>query len=168
MKNNICHTCKKKLIVAPATSVSPPSAGQSSISTAFSASSPLWRRLFQGRHRDRSSHKSLSVNRESEVTNNAGTHTPTHSGPDGEIILSPKPQAEPPEWLAVYHSESKEKQTLDFHLVRAVTYESAVYCAKMSPDGQRLAIGLKDGKTYINETKTGMNIWSVLECVVRS
>ena len=38
---------------------------------------------------------------------------------------------------------------------------------KMSPDGNRVAIGLWDGTTYSNELRTGSNIWLVLDRLIR-
>ena len=44
---------------------------------------------------------------------------------------------------------------------KAVTYGFQVYCVKISPDGHRAAIGLGDGTAYLNDLKTGSNIWLV-------
>ena len=57
-------------------------------------------------------------------------------------------------WSVVYHPEVE--RTLELHLVHAFTYDSPVHCVKISPDG----------KTYINELKTGSNIWLVPEPTV--
>ena len=44
------------------------------------------------------------------------------------------------------------------------TYDSGACCVKVSPDGQRFAVGFRgDGKMSINELETGSNIWLVLQ-----
>lgn len=140
-----------------------------STGTAPSTSSPLWRRFFQGHQRKRPSRpKLLSVSRELGVAQHLSasktTRTPTHPGPDEEIIIPPQLNSEP-KWSVAYRPEVR--QALDLRLAHTFVYKSPVSCVKMSPDGQRLAMGLAfDGKTYINEVKTGKNIWCVSRCVV--
>lgn len=76
-------------------------------------------------------------------------------------------QPEPPKWSVMYHPEVG--RVLDFKLVHMFTCDSRVTCGKMSPDGERLAIGLVyDVKTYIKGLETMTEIWFVLECLVRS
>ena len=162
LRNNICHTCKKKLVSAIA--VSAPFDGHGPASST-PASTPLLRRIFQGRQRTRppSLHtKALPASLEVEVAQSPSTHRPTLPGSKDENIMSPKRESEPLKWSVVY--DPQVKRTLDIHLVHEFTYESPVYCAKISPDGQRLAIGLSNvGKTYINELKVKSNIWFVSE-----
>ena len=95
---------------------------------------------------------------------NLGTSeaTPTHHE---EMIISPKSEAELPKWSVVHHVDGK--QAIDLHSANVITYESPVYCVKISPDGQRLAIGLDEGKTYINDLKTGSNISLASERLVQ-
>lgn len=126
--------------------------------SAKSSSSPLRHRAFQGRQFKRPSRpKSLSVPREHGIARNLTTRTLTHPGSDDKV---PKPQSEPSKLSAVYHPDVK--RALDFQLAHLVTYGSRVLCAKACPDGQRVAVGLAhDGKTYINELKTGTKIWFV-------
>ena len=59
-----------------------------------------------------------------------------------------------PKWSVEYHPEAE--RVLDLHLAHAFTYDSAVHCVKISPDGERLAVGLSSGKTYLNELGTGL------------
>ena len=157
----MCPACKINLAV-PAIAASAPMIATASTSTKSPSSSPLRRRVFQGRQPRRlSRHKSLSVPRKLDIAFTPGTpkiaRTPTLPCPNEK---TPKPQSEPPKLSAVYHPEVK--RALDFQLAHLVTYGSRVLCAKACPDGERVAIGLAyDGKTYINELKTGTKIWFV-------
>ena len=85
------------------------------------------------------------------------TPTPSHPDPNGDLISF---EQKPEFWYAVYHPEVN--RALDLRLAHKFTYDSPVFCVKISPDGQRLAVGDR-GKTYLNELQTGSNIWSVLE-----
>ena len=156
LKNNICQACKNKL--APAIAISAPTADQSYTGASPSSlSSPL----SQPCHPESpSDSNSLSVSREPEAAHDLSPRTLTHPGPDDDTIVAAKPQSLPPKWSPVYHPEVK--RALDFQLAHLFAYGSRVFCAKMSPDGQRLAIGLAhDGGTYIYELKTGTKIWLV-------
>ena len=102
---------------------------------------------------------------------NTSKPTPTLVGRPLEI--NPAPNAKTtrnrrpdlPQWSVVHNP--KVKQALDLHVAHVFTYETPVYCARISPDGQRIAIGLKDcGKTYINSMKTGSNVWLVFKFFV--
>ena len=145
---------------------------------------PLWRRVFEGRQRSRTTtdnlfsiglsrslaaspntHKPLLFLSKPEVAHNLNfspmTPTPTHPGPNGDMVSSGK-KPKPPQWSVEYHTEVE--RALDLRLAHAFTYDFRVYCVKMSHDGQRLAVGLGgDGKTYLYEMKTGSNIGSVSE-----
>ena len=148
---------------------------------------PLWRRVFEGRRRSHptidnvlsiglsrslaaspNTNTPLPVPSESEVAHyrNSSQTTPTspHPGPN-EGILSPEQKPTPLNWSVVYNPDIE--QALDLRLAHALPYDSTVYCIKMSPDGQRLAVGLGGiGKTYINELETGSKCWLVLEPLV--
>ena len=88
---------------------------------------------------------------------------PSHSTPalDEESMVPSEPEDDPT-WSVEYHPEAK--QVLDLHLANVVTYRAPVLCVKISPEGHRIAIGLPDGTTYLNELKTGSNIWLVSSC----
>ena len=148
-------------------------------STPTSVSAPLWRRVFQG-GRERLPPRinnfpstcppylpaaSSDTNKPSglEVAHDRSSSQTTpitiHPGPN-EDHISPEQKPEPPQWSVVYNPEVE--RALDLQLAHSFTYDSEAYCVKMSPDGQRLAVGLAyDGTTYINESKTGSNIWQV-------
>ena len=152
------------------------SPGQGSTSTAASVFEPLWRRVFRGRQRSRPrianapfirpSHLTRNNNKLSEpevarVSSSQMTSTPIHPGPNDSVI-SPEQKPEPVRWSVVYNPEVN--RSLDLQLAHNFKFNAEVYCIKMSPDGQRLAVGLRDdGKTYINELETGSNIWLVLQ-----
>lgn len=135
--------------------------------TVCSMPSPLGRRSLQGRQREIPSHlKSLVARDESDRVHNPSTskttRSPAHPRSDE---MTPEPQSEPPKWSVVY--QPGVKRVLNFHVAHLFAYGSRVFCAKMSPNGQRLAIGLAyDGKTYVNDLKTGTKIWFVPECLV--
>lgn len=135
---------------------------------------------FQGRQRSPpSTDNSLRRGSQAVPQNNKTTSKPPASVPevaqtsslsklpasDEEYMISSKPKAEPPIWSVEYHPEAKP--VLDLHLANVITYETSIYCLKVSPDGYRVAIGLKDGTTYLNELRTGLNIWLVSERLVR-
>jgi WD40 repeat protein len=81
----------------------------------------------------------------------------TAPSPDRQATASPKPKLKSSDWSVVYNPEVKK--VLDLRITHVFAFKCPVYCAKISPDGQRVAIGLEDnGKTYINDVKTGKNI----------
>ena len=89
---------------------------------------------------------------------------PSHSTPalDEESMVPSEPEDEPPTWSVEYHPEAK--QVLELQLANIITYGSRALCVKMSPDGHKIAIGLWNGTTHLNELKTGSNIWLVSSC----
>ena len=143
---------------------------------------PLWRRVFQGRHPTIDNTPSirlphlltapLSANTpphvplEPEVTcsHSSSLTTPSFPRPN-EDKISPKEKPKPPKWSAVYNP--KVKLALNLRLARTFTYDTKVYSMHMSPDGKRIAAGLSDnGKIYINDIETGSNIRLVSEILV--
>jgi hypothetical protein len=77
---------------------------------------------------------------------------------DEQPTVSPKPKSGVAEWSVVYNSEVEK--SLNVTLDRVVTYESTVYCTRFSPDGSRLAVGLKNSAgTYIYDMTRGENSW---------
>ena len=174
LRNNKCHSCRKKL---PSRNASVPAAAsdcQDFTSTASSASPPLWRRVFHGRQRSGSTtdnaitigpshslesaqHKNtttpLPVLSEPEV---AHTLSSSHPAPDKDTMSEKKPK--PSNCPVVYNPEVE--RAFDIHSAYEVKYDHPVYCAKTSPDGQKVAIGLgEEGETFVNELRTGSNIW---------
>ena len=85
---------------------------------------------------------------------------------DEEAIVSSEAKAEVPKWSVEYHPEAK--RVIEFNMAKVITYSSPVYCVKISPDGHRVAIGLLDGTTYLNDLKTGSNTWLVPDALVLS
>ena len=131
-------------------------------------SAPLWRRVFRGgRQRSRpkvdnapsirpfdspeAPNKPLLVPSEHNFSPSQTTATLTRSRPN-EDEISPKQGPKPSQWSVVYHPEVE--RTLDFQLAHAFAHDSPVICVKMSPDGQRLAVG-GTKNTYLYELKTG-------------
>ena len=184
LRSVICHSCKKKLAHGTL-SVSVPqitiSAGQASTATAVaSVSAPLWRRVFQGRQRSRpttgtddaptmplphslaaspSSNQPLLAPSEPEnLSSSQTTTTPAYPVPNEDIIF---PEQIKPVWSVVYHPDVD--RALELHLAHTFMFGSDVYCIHMSPEGGRFAVGLKGGKTYLNDLQAGSNIWLVSE-----
>ena len=172
LRNNICHSCRKKLASSnasvPEVTISAASDGRDLTSTASSASPPLWRRVFQGRQRSRPttdiapaigpSHSLAAAQNKNTTPLPEVAHSlsPSHPAPDEDTISEKK--SKPPNWSVVYHSEAK--RAFDIHFAYTFTFDSPIYCAKTSPDGQKIAIGLgREGKTFVNELRTGSNIW---------
>ena len=189
LRNSICDSCKKKLAYGnpsvPLPTISP---GQDSTGTTPSVSAPLWRRVFEDRHRARPTtdnilsiglSRSLAaspntkilplVPSDPDVAHNLGSSRTTPSaiadyGPHVDII-SPEQKTRSPKWSVVYHPEVE--RAIELHLAHTFTYDSPGRRIKMSPDGQRLAVGLLgDGKTYLKELETGSNIWLASEPLV--
>ena len=183
LRNNICNSCKKKL-VSPNLSVSVHTPALSGPSNSASALPSLWRRVFQGRHHStrnalpRGSPSSLALPLNNRTSSKSLPPVPRHPksfhtpGPSKLIpssdqeAISSEPKAELPKWSVEYRSEAK--RILELNLENVVTYGVSVYSVKMSPDGHRVAIGLKDGTIYLNDLKTGSNIWLVSDPLVQS
>jgi WD40 repeat protein len=90
----------------------------------------------------------------------------TYSDPDEQTTMSSKKKSEPPRWSVVSNPEIRK--VLDIEIAHDFTYQSRVLCVNMSPDGQRVALGLEyDGSTYIKDVKTGSKIWLVSERLLR-
>lgn len=92
---------------------------------------------------------------------------PTYPGHNEDI--SPEQKPTHPKWSAVYNLEIE--RTLDLDLAHTFTYDAPVFSVKFSPDGQRLAVGLRgDGKTYgkiyLHELQTGSTAWLVAEPLI--
>ena len=176
LRRNICHDCKKRLAVHG--NVSGPAPAISSTST------PFWRRVFQTRpHRPalniasgRTSSPEISGSTvptialiTSETIPDATADAPTtNSGPEPlPAPISPEPKSEPPEFSVDYNPEVK--RTLALHLEHVFAHEYPANCVKMSPDGQRIAVGFQDsGATIISDLKTRSNVRSVSECLFSS
>ena len=172
LRNSICDSCKQNVSYsnssAPLIAIS---ASQDSAGRAAPVSTPLGRRLFPGRQRTdnalsiRPSHSpaaspnTLLAPFEPKVAHNLPT-TPTPTNP------GPEKKPTPPEWSLVYNPEVE--QNLGLHLAHFFTFDSSVHCIHMSPDGQRLAVGLAgNGKTHLYEMETGSNIRLVSEPLVK-
>ena len=157
------------------------SAGQGSACTTELTSASLGRRMFQGYQRSRpnsspirpfhllaaSPDTNTPLPFPSDIAPNLGssptTFAPTYAGLNGDLI--PEEKSTPPRWSVVYHPEAE--RALNLHLAHEFTYKGSANCVKMSPDGQRLAVG-GDGPTYLYELETGSNIWLVWEPPVLS
>ena len=102
---------------------------------------------------------------EPEVAHNLSTSRPTPTSTyhdPNENLISSEQKPKPPQWSVVYHPELE--RALELHLVHVFMYDSPVYCVKMSPDGQRLAVGPGgEGKIYLHDMQTGSIIRLVSE-----
>ena len=148
------------------------SASQGPTGTTSSVSARLWRRVFQGgRPRSRpTTNNAPSVRRFHSLAAPPNINKPlpapvpevAHNLSSFQMTPTPprKQRPKPPEWSVVYHP--KVRRALNLRLAQSFTYDSPVYCVKMSPDGRRLAVG-GDEKTYLYELETGSNIWLVSE-----
>ena len=184
LRNNICNSCRKKLVST--SNVSVPTLALSGPSKSASALPSLWHRAFQGRqgsrpstdnplHRGPSSSPAVSLNNSTSSKllapvpsepEFAHTPRPSKSIPSSneKAIVSSEAKAEVPKCSVEYHAEAKG--VLEINMEKVITYSSAVYCVRMSPNGHSLAIGLYNGTTYLNDLKTGSNIWLVPEPLV--
>ena len=185
LRNNICNSCKKKLVSTsvslPTHAISGPSnsAKKKPVSTGVtlptnsaSALPSLWRRVFQGRHpstdnplpRGPSNSPVLPLNNKTSSKSLPSTPcepSPSKStpSPDEGATVSSEPKAELPELSIEYHP--KAKRVFEFNLEKVTTYRVPLSCVSMSPDGNRVAIGFNDGTTYLNDLKSGAKIWLV-------
>ena len=169
----------------PTPAISGPS--KSSGSTTPSVLPSLWRRAFRGRQRSpssdnpprRDSSDSPALPRNDNTTSESlvpapcerqAGDTPSPSkltpGSDEEAIILSEPKAVSPTWSVEYHPEAN--RILDLQLANVITYEASVLCVKISPNGHRVAMGLKDGTTYLNDLKTGSKIWLVSDYLNKS
>ena len=179
LRNNICHDCKKRLVPG-SVSTPVPSTGPNPSTAASSTSAPFWRALFKGRLpiRPPSENAGSGDTFNSETSNSIPNISltapetifdpPVDTPVDSEQtpISFPEPESQRPDFSVVYNLEVE--RTLDLRLARIFTHDSP-FCMKMSPDGQRIAVGvLSLGKTVINDVKTGSNVRSVSECLVRN
>ena len=186
LRNNICNSFKPKLVST--TNVSVPTLALSGPSNSASALPSLPRRAFQGRQRSRPStdnplHRGPSSSPAVSPNNRASSkslapvpsepefaHTPGPSksipSSDEKAIVSSELKVELPKWSVEYHPEAK--RVLEINMANVITYSSPVWCVKISPDGHRVAIGLEGGTTYLNDLKTGSNIWLVPDPLVLS
>ena len=156
LRSNICHECKKKFVPGSVSlEDSAPSLGLiGNASAATSSNVPPIDISVPA--------TSLSI---PETIPDANVDTPvTNSGPE-QIQISPK--AESPEFSVEYNPEGK--RTLALHLEHVFAHEYPANCVKMSPDGQRIAVGFQgSGATIISDLKTRSNVRSVSECLFGS
>ena len=111
------------------------------------------------------SNKPLLVPSERNLTSSPTTPKPAQLGPSDDITLSER-RLPRPKWSVVYNP--RVERALELHLAHAFAHDSSVQCAKMSPDGQKLAVGLEDnGKTYLYELRTESKIWLVRSLVFK-
>ena len=158
LRNNICHDCKRRLVtgivLAPAPST-----------TAAPFTSAFGRRMFQGGQRpiDAAGAGGTSSNSEmlspipnstSETTFNTTVDAPGTNSGSKQTPISLKLESKLPEFSVVYNPEGK--RALDLRLAHVFTQKCSALCVKMSPDGQRIAVGSE--KTFIHEVKTRSNI----------
>ena len=89
--------------------------------------------------------------------------TPATNNVPEQSPISPKPDR--PEFSVEYNPEAK--RALDLRLEHVFAYDFFPFCMKISPDGQKLAVGLgSSGETIICDMKTRSNVRSVSKCLV--
>ena len=173
LRNNICHDCKKKFVPDIVSAAAPSNGLNSSVAT--SSKSAFWRRMFKGRLPS-IDNTAYGYTSDSAVSNSLTTvplstsetlpDTPVdtfapNTGPKQTSELKP----ELSEFLIEYNPEVK--RALDIRLVHVFTHESPIFSMKISPDGQKIAVGIAGaGKAIINEVKTKSNVRSVSEALV--
>lgn len=62
-------------------------------------------------------------------------------------------------WSVNFNSD--DKPVLNVKLEYVLTFGAKVRRVRFSPDGKYLAVGVKDGRAYIYDVKTGVKSWSV-------
>ena len=167
LRKNICYDCKMKLIPG-SVSVHAPSTGLNPFTTAYSTSAPFSPRKLPSQSpidntgpassaEIPSAIPTISLNTVEAIPDTTAL-TPATSHDSDPISISP-------EFSAVYNSEVK--RALDFRLEHVIAHESPAFCTKLSPDGQRIAVGFsRSGKTILDEAKTRSNVRSVSECFI--
>ena len=154
LRRNICHDCKKKFVLGTVSLENPaPSLDNASAATS-SAVPPI--------DKIDNSIPAISLST-SESISDIAVHTPvTNSGPEQSRI---SPKAESPKFSVEHNPEVK--RTLALHLEHVFTHESRVLCVKISPDGQRMAVGSEYSEaTNIYDMKSRSNVRSVSESLV--
>ena len=172
LRSDICHDCKKRLVPGNVSA----SSGLNASTATSSASTPFWRRMFQNGQPSRltvdnagSSRMSISSPAVPTITSETiPADAPTSESGAERTSISPEPKSEPPEFSVEYNPEIM-KRAFDFHLEHVFTHEYPPWSVKISPDGQRMAVGFNDsGATIISETKTRSNDRSVSEFLINS
>ena len=168
LRSNICNDCKKRFVPGNVLNVS-----------STSTSTPFWRRMFRNRQHRLPSRSAVHMAGSSRTSNSANSSSiptislitsetipgitvdtsTTNPGPE-QTRISPK--LERPEFSVEYNPEVKRALTLDLEHVFA--YEYPAYCVKISPDGQKLAVGFRDsGEMIISDMRSRSNVRSVSE-----
>ena len=98
----------------------------------------------------------------SETTHDGIAGAPTTNSDPEPAPISSQPKSEHPEFSVEYNPEVK--QVLELHLEHVFTHESPAWCAKISPDGQRMAVGFQSSGATVIRTKS--NVRSVSGCIV--
>ena len=175
LRRNICYDCKKRLEVPGSVSGPPPAIS--------STSAPLWRRIFHTRPHRLPSRPALDISGSGRTSKSEifGSTVPNIALITSEIIpdaiapnsgpeplaapISPEPKSGPPEFSVEYNPEVK--RTLSLRLEHVFAHEYSACCAKISRDGQRMAVGFQNsGATIISNMKTKTNVRSVSESLV--
>ena len=101
----------------------------------------------------------------SERIRDAFADAPTTNSDRVPAPISAEPKFEPPEFSVEYNPEVK--QVLALHPEHVFTHESRAFCVKISPDGQRIAVGYQNSRaTIISDLKTRSNVRSASEYIV--
>ena len=99
----------------------------------------------------------------SETIHNTTVNTLEMNLDSEQTPISPEPDR--PEFSVEYNPEVK--RPLDLHLEHVFAYECPAYSVKISPGGQRMAVGFgHSGATIIRDMKTQSNVRSVSEYLV--
>ena len=165
MRQNICHDCKKKLLPGSFSVATGLIAASSTL-----ASAPLSQPPIENAGSGGTSNSSLipkvQTNNTSGMTHQTTVVTPANSAHE-QTHSSSDPKSELPEFSVVYNPAVN--RALHLHLAHVFIREYPAFCVKMSPDGQRIAVGQIDsGKTVIHDVKTRSNVRSVSGYLVRN
>ena len=102
------------------------------------------------------------------AVDNAGSGpTPNSAISSSTVSTISDAASDAPEFSVEYNPEVK--RALDLHLEHVFKHEYPAWCVKISPDGQRMAVGYAEsGETIINEVKTRSKVRSASNFLVKN
>ena len=152
LRRNICNDCKIKFVPGGVSNPAPSSGLNLSTATA----SDLPPVDSSGDSPNSSSIPAISLSNSETIPGITVDTSATNHDPEQT------PSSPDPEFSVEYNPEVKRALTL--HLEHVFAYESPALCLKISPDGQKLAVGFEDGgETIISDMSSRSNDRSVSE-----
>ena len=170
LRSNICHECKKRLapgIVAGPGSATSPGQNASAATSSSTSEDPFRLPPIDNTGTGGSSDSQISISVPATSLSTPETipgttlDTPVPN-PHSELETpdSPKLISGLPEFSVEYNPEVK--RAFDLHLEHVFAHESPAFCMRMSPDGQRMAVGCQtSGETVVSEMRTKSKVRSV-------